>query len=151
MILILAVLLTMVSPIGKNLFARFESVACMGNMRNLISPLAAYVQDRGQWPQESETAKQSDASHEDWWIEELKPYDLSPKNWQCPTMRRLASSKSEDGRPRLHYTPTLFDAKPGTPFLWATQPWFIEIGNMHGNGAFICFPDGSIKTINDFL
>jgi prepilin-type processing-associated H-X9-DG protein len=31
------------------------------------------------------------------------------------------------------------------------QPWLIEIGNMHGHGANICFPDGSIRTMNDVI
>jgi prepilin-type N-terminal cleavage/methylation domain-containing protein len=150
-ITVIAILAALAVPVGSNLLDRFESASCMNNMRNLIPPLSAYVQERGHWPQEPQSAKLNDKAHEDWWINELQPYDLTEKNWQCPTIRRKVTSKSEDRRPRLHYSPTLFDDKPGTPFRWATQPWFIEIGNAHGRGAFICFPDGSIKTINDFL
>jgi len=149
---IIAILAALIFTGGKGYFERAESVVCMNNMRNLIPALGAYVQDKGQWPQEPAAISNAsdDEAHEDWWITELVPYGLTEKSWQCPTIRRLVSSKSPDGRPRLHYSPTMFDANPQTPYKWAKQPWFVEIGNMHGRGAYICFPDGSIKTINDF-
>jgi hypothetical protein len=150
-IFIIGILAAIFTPLSFHLLERFESAACMNNMRNLIPPLSAYVQERGHWPQETPAARENDDAHEDFWIAELEPFGLVEKNWQCPTLRRKVTSKSKDGRPRLHYSPTLFDNKSGTPFRWATQPWFIEIGNMHGKGAFICFPDGSIKTLDDFL
>jgi prepilin-type N-terminal cleavage/methylation domain-containing protein len=150
-VLIITLLAAILFPIGTNMLDRYETGVCMSNMRNLIPPLRAYIEEKGHWPQEPESAKINDEAHEDWWIKELEPYDLTERSWQCPTLRRKISSKSPEGRPRLHYSPTLFDDKPITPFKWSTQPWFIEIGNMHGRGAFICFPDGSIKTINDYL
>lgn len=60
-------------------------------------------------------------------------------------------AKSKDRRPRIHYTPTMFDDKQGTPYKWPKQPWLIEIGDMHGNGALAGFPDGSTRAINDIL
>jgi hypothetical protein len=131
--------------------AKAEAVGCMNNMRNLLPAHSFYVTDRGQWPQEPAGNWGSDDAHEDWWISELMPYGLTEKSWRCPTIWRVVSSKDPDHRPRMHYSPTLFSPGANTPYMWNTQPWFIEIGNMHGTGAFICFPDGSIKTINDFL
>lgn len=124
----------------------------MNNMRNLLPAFNAYIQDNGHWPQEPVEIwnANDDAAHEDWWIAEMKPYGLEEKNWQCPTIRKQVCSKDPNARPRLHYSPTMFDADALTPYKWSTQPWFVEIGNMHGRGAYICFPDGSIKTINDF-
>ncbi|MEI6073590.1 MAG: type II secretion system protein [Verrucomicrobiae bacterium] len=145
---IIAALVAIVIPVGQGMIKRAESVACMNNMRNLIPILNSYVQDKGQWPQEPDSS--DEAAHEDFWITELLPYGATEKAWQCPTIRRLVSSKDKDGRPRLHYTPTLFDSNPVTPYKWTTQPWFVEIGNAHGRGAYICFPDGSIKTMDDF-
>jgi prepilin-type N-terminal cleavage/methylation domain-containing protein len=149
---IIAILVALLLPFGRGYFEKSESVVCMNNMRNLIPAFNAYVQDNGHWPQEPVEIWNSndDVAHENWWLVEMKPYDLEEKNWQCPTIRRKISSKDSNGRPRLHYSPTMFDAMPITPYKWTTQPWFVEIGNMHGNGAYICFPDGSIKTINDF-
>ena len=33
----------------------------------------------------------------------------------------------------------------------STQPWLIEIGNMHGRGAQACFPDGSIRSMDQLV
>ena len=90
-------------------------------------------------------------TYEDWWIKELKPFNAPETVWQCPTIMRKIVNKKKDRRPLVHYTPTMFDAKPFTPYKWSTQPWLIEIGNMHGAGALICFPDGSIKTMNEVV
>ena len=38
---------------------------------------------------------------------------------------------------------------PGTtPHQWPRQPWFAEIGDVHGNGQLIIFTDGSISDVN---
>lgn len=129
---------------------RSEVARCMSNMKSLQVALNGYVQDRGHWPQEPLPiweANNADA-YEKWWIEELRPYGVAEKSWQCPTIVRRIMNKTKDGRPRIHYTPTMFDEKPFTPYKWSTQPWLIEIGNMHGKGALICYPDGSIKELN---
>ena len=127
----------------------------MSNMRSLQVSLASYVQDRGHWPQVPPeidvSASENDAAYEDWWLEELKDYGGTEKVWQCPTIKRMVMSKNPDGRPKISYTPTPFDELAFTPYRWAKQPWLIEIGNMHGHGAFICFPDGSIKTMGDII
>ena len=149
---IIATLAAIIIPVGQGMMKRAESVTCMNNMRNLIPILNSYVQDKGQWPQEPAWIFDSsdEAAHEDFWIDELLPYGATKKSWQCPTIQRLVSSKDKDGRPRLHYTPTLFDSNSLTPYKWTTQPWFVEIGDVHGRGAYICFPDGSVKTMDDF-
>jgi hypothetical protein len=52
---------------------------------------------------------------------------------------------------RLDYVATTFDDKPTTPHQWPRQPWFAEVGNMHGNGNLIIFTDGSIGDLNTVL
>jgi len=79
----------------------------------------------------------------------MKPYGATEKSWKCPTIMRKLGKYSPDDRPKLHYTPTMFDDKPSTPYKWSTQPWLAEIGNMHGRGALLCFPDGSVKAQDD--
>ena len=64
--------------------------------------------------------------------------------WRCACLR-------PDGRPLLHYTPAMFDESPYTPYRWPNQPWLSEIGNMHGRGALMCFPDGSIRAMDDVV
>jgi len=38
--------------------------------------------------------------------------------------------------------------KPTTPHEWPRQPWFAEVGNVHGNDNIIVFTDGSISDLN---
>jgi hypothetical protein len=47
----------------------------------------------------------------------------------------------------LDYMPMPFDDKPTTPHQWSRQPWFVEIGDVHGNGNLIIFTDGSISDL----
>ena len=149
---ILGILATLVLLVNGGLPSRAEAPRCMANMRSLQVSLASYLQDMGHWPQEPvDQTGGSEAAYEDWWIKELAPFGGTPEVWQCPSIRRLVSSKSKDGRPKIHYTPTMFDEHPGTPYRWSTQPWLIEIGNMHGHGAHVCFPDGSIRSMDDIV
>lgn len=136
---------------GTYAIERSEAVRCAQNLRSLHTSLAAYVQDKGHWPQEPASiweVNDSDA-HEDWWMKELEPYGATEKVWQCPTIMRKVVNKSTTKRPKMHFVPTMFDSNSMTPYKWPTQPWLVEIGNMHGVGALICFPDGSIKTMNE--
>lgn len=152
-IAILGILLALAVMVWPKNVVLAEKVKCIGNMRSLQASLAAYVQDVGHWPQmpaEMDTSP-DDSNYEDWWLNELAPYGGSPEVWMCPTIKRLVCSKNANGRPKIHYTPTMFDDKPMTPYKWRTQPWLIEIGNMHGHGANICFPDGSIRTMDDVI
>ncbi len=58
---------------------------------------------------------------------------------------------SASDRPKVHYTPTMFNATPGIATRWATQPWLIERSSVHAQGALICFPDGAIKSFDKVL
>ncbi len=139
----------------SRLLASSATVRCMGNMRSLQVSLASYVQEKGHWPQVPPeldvSSSKDDAKYEDWWVNELAPFGATPAVWQCPIIKQQISNKDSDGRPKIHYTPTPFDARPATPYRWSTQPWLVEIGNVHGRGALICFPDGSIKSMSDML
>lgn len=150
---IIAVLITIAFKYSSSWFGRAEGVRCAQNLKSLQVSLAAYVQDVGHWPQEPQELREGDNqdASEDWWLKELEPYGATAEVWKCPSITRLVSSKDPEGRPKLHYTPTPFDERAFTPFRWATQPWLVEIGNMHGRGALICFPDGSVKSMDDIL
>lgn len=150
---IIAVLATIVIVGWPRAIAASESARCMTNMRSLQTSLNSYVQDVGHWPQVPEeidvSSAHNDKAYEDWWIEELKNFGATPDVWMCPTIRRTVVKQSPDGRPRISYTPTPFDRHPYTPYKWSTQPWLVEIGNAHGRGALLCFPDGSIRSVQD--
>jgi hypothetical protein len=81
------------------------------------------------------------------WISALKPYGPAEKTWICPSMQR------EFGDPdyltpentRTDYVATAFDDKPATPHHWAGQPWFVEMGALHGKGQLMVLSDGTIS------
>ncbi len=145
---IIGILATLTIVGWPKILAYAANARCLGNMRSLHVSLGSYVQDVGHWPQVPEDI--DGPAEEDWWLNELKPYGGTPQVWQCPLIQREVASKSPDGRPKIHYTPTGFDAKPGTPYRW-NQPWLTEIGNAHGHGANMCFTDGSIRTVDDVV
>lgn len=149
--LILGVLFLIISKGVPYYRDRAEGVKCAQNMKSLSVSLGSYVQDVGHWPQEPEDIwlANNNNAYEDWWLKTLEPYGGTEMVWQCPTIRRKVVVKSKAGRPKVHYTPTMFDATPYTPFKWSTQPWLVEIGNMHGRGALLCFPDGSVRSMSD--
>jgi type II secretory pathway pseudopilin PulG len=148
---VLAILFVIIFKAVPGYRDRAEGVKCAQNMKSLATSLGTYIQDVGHWPQEPEEIflSNNNNTYEDWWLKTLAPYGGTEMVWQCPTIRRKVVLKSKEGRPKIHYTPTKFDATPYTPFKWSTQPWLVEIGNMHGAGALLCFPDGSVRSMND--
>jgi prepilin-type N-terminal cleavage/methylation domain-containing protein len=131
------------------LLAHAEGVKCLTHMRSLHASLGAYVQDTGHWPQEPETdSADIDA---DWWINEMTPYGGIAEVWMCPSIKRAQLVMPEKERWRIHYSPTMFGPEPSDPYKFPTQPWLVELTGMHGRGPNICFPDGSIRQLDDLL
>ena len=151
-VVIFSILATLFFAVSNRLPMRAELPKCIAHMKSLQVSLAAHIHDKGYWPQESDAQSgENESAYEDWWINVLRPYGASESTWMCPTIKRLVTNKNKDGRPKVHYTPTMFDKNPGTPYRWSTQPWLIEIGNMHGQGALICYPDGSVKPMDEVV
>lgn len=96
---------------------------------------------------ESDAAEQNYASE---WIAALKPFGVVEKNWICPTVQNLLQNpdylKPENAR--IDYFAMSFDDKPMSPHRWPKQPWFVEVGDVHGNGNLIIFTDGSVSDLN---
>jgi len=146
--------LTLVGYIAySKLITQADAAQCMANMRSLHTALSAYVQNQRHWPQPPEELleAENDDAWEDWWVDTLTPYGVTEATWQCPTLRRILVRSEEIQRPRIHYAPTPFDSAEMTPYRWSTQPWLVEMGNIHTRGAHILFPDGSIRVMNDLL
>ena len=120
-------------------------------MRSLHTSLSAYIQDKGMWPQEPDDSGSTKVLNEGWWLNELAPYGATPDVWLCPTIKRLSAGATDPDLPRIDYTPSAFDELPSSPFKFSTQPWLIEIAGMHGHGPNICFPDGSIHSMDELL
>ena len=103
------------------------------------------------WPQEPEDSSSEQIISENWWLAELAPYGAPPEVWLCPTIKRISALTKDKDAPRIHYIPQAFDEQPSSPYKYTTQPWLIEIAGMHGRGPNICFPDGSIRSMDDLL
>ena len=124
---------------------------CTENLRGIYLGLNAYLEQNGRWPQQPAFNQGQQSQYGDWWIAALKDYGVPAKMWQCPGVLRLGSI-TKDGKPRkVHYSPTMFDDKPGTPRKWGNMPWLVEVGNAHGHGPLIILPDGSIHDYDTYL
>lgn len=148
---ILAILGTLGFYAWQPLIGRAEGAKCLSHMRLLHSALTSYVQDVGHWPQEPGVPEEDYDIDADWWIKEMKPYGATEESWMCPSIRRAQKSVPEKERWKVHYSPTIFNAFPTAPYKFAGQPWLIEVVGLHGRGPNICFPDGSIRPLDDLL
>ena len=59
---------------------------------------------------------------------------------------RLRSRTKDEEELKGTYLPTRFSASsPMAAYRWGNQPWLVEIGDHHGEGMLVLFPDGSVR------
>ena len=153
----LVVVLAVIGIIATLLFQSFQSLQdragrtrCVANLKNLHIALDAATRDQGHWPQcPFEIGSEE---FDGWWLKEMSRYNLSRASWECPTFRKLQEKgeAEKNAEKSIDYVPTPFDDQPRTPYKWSMQPWAVEVGDFHGDGNLILFPDGSIKGFNQF-
>ncbi|MFN2623251.1 MAG: type II secretion system protein [Chthoniobacterales bacterium] len=151
---IVAILAILAVPLISSLRARAQRVQCTTNLRNLYLSAELFLQQNGSWPQISRSASGGDSEqYAKAWIDALTPFGPSAKTWICPTMQGLLENPDylAPENMRIDYIPMPFDDKPNTPHQWPRQPWFIETGNVHGNGNLLIFTDGSISDLNTVM
>lgn len=131
---------------------RADSAACAANLRSLHVGFALFTQEHGHWPQMGEDAAASREASAEFWEMALSAY-VGKKVWECPTyVRHLGANPEERAKaPRLHYSPTRFDALAFTPYKWPQMPWVTEVGSFHGSGNLILFADGSVQSLDQVL
>jgi len=149
-LVIIGILVTLALPVISGVRARAQRAQCAANLRSLYVATESYIQQNGSWPQIQ--ISDSDSDEQDYangWISALQPFGPTQKTWICPTIQELLQnpdlSKSENTR--VDYVASTFDDKPMTPHQWPRQPWFAEVGDVHGNGNLIIFTDGSISDL----
>jgi type II secretory pathway pseudopilin PulG len=147
-IIILAVLLV---GVVSRLPGAADRVRCTQNLRSLYIGLNSYTEEKGHWPSQPPFSRDQQATYENWWISELKPYGITESVWQCPGILRLGKIQNSGTSPKVHYSPTMFDSKPGTNKKWPNMPWLIEIASVHGHGPLLILPDGSVHDYDTFL
>lgn len=160
-VVILAILAALCTPLVARYTARAEGMQCMANLKSLGLAANAYLEDYRRWPQitpekkpaassgSSSPAAQDRAAQ---WIAAFAPYGVSEKTWRCPTVERMIRSHGRPEalkQPRIDYTPTNFDTRPESPRQWPKHPWFIERGSLHASGPNILFADGSLATFDE--
>ena len=145
---IVVVLVAVSFPVISQLRARAQRVQCSANLRSIYIATDLFVQQNESWPQieESDDEDATDDSGNGW-IAALKPFGISEKSWICPTVQNLLGNPDLTQNVRVDYVATPFDDKPMTPHQWPRQPWFIEVGDVHGRGNLIIFTDGSISDL----
>lgn len=151
-IVIIAILAVLLFPAYTSLMRRAEKIRCIGNLRTLYFGANSYVQDHGYWPQiDPQLIKDKTNKYGEAWQAALAPFGVPQESWICPTVQRELNNpdykKSQFGR--VDYIATPFDSKRITPYLWPTQPWFLERGDVHGNGNQMIFTDGHVSELNE--
>lgn len=150
---IIAILATLLIPVYGHLRDRAQKIQCMANLRSLYVAADVYVQRNGHWPQIYLKNYGTQQDFANAWITALEPFGPSRKNWICPTIQSYLNNPDyvTPVHARIDYVSTGFDDKPTSPHQWPKQPWFIETGDVHGNGNLIIFTDGSIAEANDVV
>ncbi len=147
-ILIIGILIGVVAAVSSKFIKRAEKVKCISHMRTLHTAFLAYMQDKGHWPQMPKDQEWTESGFFKFWIISLEPYGVAQDTWLCPSDKLFMGYKKMEKKRKTEYfgsyAPTPFDDAPGTPLRW-NQPWLMERGNLHGNGAHILMPDGSVQ------
>lgn len=149
---IVAILAIFITPNYKSWLAKASQAKCMANMRSIHVALGTHLNDnKDVWPQGPSPLEGTPWA--EFWLHVLEPQGISRRTWECPAIYRMMGNPSRDQvtAESVHYMPTMFDDRPGTARRWPTQPWLVERADAHGNGALICFTDGSVKPFNKVL
>ena len=151
MIVIIAILGVIAVPAFAKIRARAQRVRCATNLKNLAVAANGFVQQNGSWPQIPAGSPSHDFAEA--WISALSPFGPTRETWICPAMQNFLGNPdySSPENARVDYIPTPFDDKPTTPHEWPRQPWFLEAGDVHGNGNLIIFTDGSISDLKTVI
>lgn len=149
---IIAVLAALAIPHYPEWLAKASQAKCMANMRSLHVGLGNYLNDHGDiWPQGP--PPEEGTLWAEFWIKTLEQVGIPQSTWECPSIRGKLGNppRKPITDASIHYSPTMFDNLPGTARRWPGQPWLVERADAHGNGALLCFTDGSIKPFSKIL
>ena len=149
-IVIITIVATLLIPVWSTMRARAQRVQCTANLHSLYVAANLFVQQNNNWPQiRLGTSENAQNDYANAWISALGPFGVTRKSWICPTIQTLMENPdyTKPENARLDYMPMPFDDKPTTSHQWPRQPWFVETGDVHGNGNLLVFTDGSISDL----
>lgn len=143
-IAIFAVLVSLSFPLYESIRPRVERVVCINNLKNLRVAFGDYAISG--WPQVPQGIELGSIEEQRWWLKKSQmDLGLTERSWQCPTIRRMFANEPEKDQPILHYLPTPFSGQPNKANQWPSMPWFIEIGNAHGQGNMVVRQNGIVE------
>jgi prepilin-type N-terminal cleavage/methylation domain-containing protein len=148
---ILGILFALLLPQFSQIQPRLDQVRCQSNLRQLVLAFAECATQPEGWPQLPDGVKPGSREEESFWLlYSSNNLGVSSKTWHCPTIDRVMRQYPPQAgkEPLIHYLPTLFDSRPGTPNKWTGMPWFSEIANVHGHGNLTVTLDGAIIPSN---
>jgi len=149
-IVVILILVTLMVPGYESIRGRIEKVACSNNLRQVYVGANSYVQEYGHWPQiDPALLKKSDNAYDEAWIEALLPFGIGRGSWICPTIQRDLGGPdyNQPANYRTDYMAMPFDSKHVTPYQWPTSPWFVERGNVHGDGNLMIQTNGAVSEL----
>ena len=151
-IVVIAILITMIVPVVRGVLGKAERANCATNLKNLYVGGASYLQDRGEWPQIPAKDIRS-PGYALMWIRAFEPYGFGRINWLCPSVQRQLKNPDykQDKNARIDYLATPFGPNPILPHKWPTQPWFVERGDVHGDGQLVIFANGQVKSLTEII
>jgi len=154
-ILIIMILVTLLVPAYEQVRMRTDKVNCMNNLRQLYVGANSYVQEHGSWPQVnpallSATDNNAYNDYYEAWVQDFLPFGIGRGTWICPTVERDLGGPdyTQPANYRTDYIAMPFDNKHITPYKWPFYPWFIERGNVHGNGNLFIQSNGAVNEVN---
>lgn len=149
---IIGVLAALAFPLATLFKAKAEYAGCVSNLKALHAGFASYLEDHAMvWPQVPEDMSRQSGQEGSplakFWYEQLKDHGIPKKSWLCPgddDRKDVMESETVYGST---YLVTEFDDQPNRAYQWATQPWLVEKGDLHGvgKGPNVLFPDGHIE------
>lgn len=151
-LVIVAILASLLIPIGQKMAAHSEKIKCTANLRNVHAGTSSYIVQHQRWPQIAPASIRT-KGYARQWIAALEPYGIMRSSWICPSVQRISHDPdyNQPENVRIDYLATPFDEHPLTPYRWAWQPWFIERGDVHGRGNLIIFSDGKVEELREFV
>jgi Tfp pilus assembly protein PilE len=153
-IAVIFILALLMIPGYETVRMRMDKVSCTNNLRQLYVSANAYVQEHGSWPQVNPALLQApNHAYDNAWIEAFMPYGAGRATWICPTIERDLGGPdyTQEANYRADYIAMPFDIKRYTPFRWNNYPWFVERGNVHGNGNLMIVTSGGVAELTEMV
>ena len=153
-IVVILILVTLLVPGYEVVRMRVEKAACINNLRQLYVGANSYIQEHGGWPQVNPALLQApNNAYDEAWIEDFMPFGVGRSSWICPTTQRDLGGPdyTQPLNHRADYVAFPFDNKRITPNRWPTAPWFVERGNVHGNGNLVIESNGAVIEMTSII